>query len=306
MTRVRVAATAFFAVDGFIFASWAVRIPAVKAATHASPAALGLALLGVSCGAIATMAISGEAVPPVRQQPGDRRVRRAAVVRAAAPPARPVGAVARPGARGVRHRVRSHERLDEQPRRRPGGRAGPPDHAVVPRGVELRGARRGERGRPARAAPDAAAAPGAGGAGGPGRDGGRRADAAGAPGSPGPGAAAPGRGDRGRRANRRGGAGRGRGSTPRARPCLAGRAAVRADRPLLRLRRGRDRRLGGAAPAGGSRRGCGAGRRGLCRVRAGRGLRAAGRKLAARQPRADPGPRARRPDRVRWACSPRR
>ena len=59
MTRVRVAATAFFAVDGFIFASWAVRIPAVKAATHASPAALGLALLGVSGGAVATMAISG-------------------------------------------------------------------------------------------------------------------------------------------------------------------------------------------------------------------------------------------------------
>ena len=59
MTRVRVAATAFFGVDGFIFASWAVRIPAVKAATHASPAVLGLALLGVSGGAIATMAISG-------------------------------------------------------------------------------------------------------------------------------------------------------------------------------------------------------------------------------------------------------
>src|SRR6516225_1443842 len=59
MTRVRAAATAFFAVDGFIFASWAVRIPAVKAAAHASPAALGLALLGVSGGAIATMAISG-------------------------------------------------------------------------------------------------------------------------------------------------------------------------------------------------------------------------------------------------------
>ena len=59
MTRVRAAATAFFAVDGFIFASWAVRIPAVKAAAHASPAALGLALLGVSGGAIATMAITG-------------------------------------------------------------------------------------------------------------------------------------------------------------------------------------------------------------------------------------------------------
>ena len=59
MTSVRAAATALFAVDGFVFATWAVRIPAIKAATHASPAALGLALLGLSGGAIATMTISG-------------------------------------------------------------------------------------------------------------------------------------------------------------------------------------------------------------------------------------------------------
>lgn len=59
IARIRSAATAFFAVDGFIFASWAVRIPAVKEATHASPAALGLALLGLSGGAIATMIGSG-------------------------------------------------------------------------------------------------------------------------------------------------------------------------------------------------------------------------------------------------------
>jgi len=59
MAAVRTAATAFFAVDGFAFASWAVRIPAIKAATHASPAALGLALLGLSGGAVATMIISG-------------------------------------------------------------------------------------------------------------------------------------------------------------------------------------------------------------------------------------------------------
>jgi MFS family permease len=58
-TSVRAAATAFFAVDGFAFATWAVRIPAIKEATHASPAALGLALLGLSGGAIATMTISG-------------------------------------------------------------------------------------------------------------------------------------------------------------------------------------------------------------------------------------------------------
>ncbi len=59
MTSLRAAATAFFAVDGFVFATWAVRIPAVKAATDASPAALGLALLGLSGGAVATMTISG-------------------------------------------------------------------------------------------------------------------------------------------------------------------------------------------------------------------------------------------------------
>jgi MFS family permease len=59
VSRLRVAVTTFFALDGFVFASWAVRIPAVKAAVGASPAALGLALLGVSGGAIATMAISG-------------------------------------------------------------------------------------------------------------------------------------------------------------------------------------------------------------------------------------------------------
>jgi MFS family permease len=58
-SRVRAAATAFFAFDGFIFATWAVRIPAVKAATGASPAELGIALLGVSGGAILTMALSG-------------------------------------------------------------------------------------------------------------------------------------------------------------------------------------------------------------------------------------------------------
>jgi MFS family permease len=57
--RVRAAVTAFFAMDGFVFASWAVRIPAVKAAVGASPATLGIALLGVSAGAIATMALTG-------------------------------------------------------------------------------------------------------------------------------------------------------------------------------------------------------------------------------------------------------
>jgi MFS family permease len=51
--------TGFFALDGFVYASWAVRVPAVKEQTGASPAALGLALLGMSAGAVATMLISG-------------------------------------------------------------------------------------------------------------------------------------------------------------------------------------------------------------------------------------------------------
>ena len=55
----RVAVTVFFALDGYLFASWAVRVPAVKAQVGASPAALGLALLGLSAGSIATMAITG-------------------------------------------------------------------------------------------------------------------------------------------------------------------------------------------------------------------------------------------------------
>jgi len=48
-----------FAVHGFIFASWAVRVPAVKQQTGASSAALGLALLGLSAGAVATMLMAG-------------------------------------------------------------------------------------------------------------------------------------------------------------------------------------------------------------------------------------------------------
>lgn len=59
LPAIRLRVTAFFALDGFLFASWAVRVPAVKAQVGASPAALGLALLGLSAGSIATMTISG-------------------------------------------------------------------------------------------------------------------------------------------------------------------------------------------------------------------------------------------------------
>ncbi|KIF73173.1 transporter [Streptomyces sp. 150FB] len=59
LKRLRVALTVFFAVDGFVFAGWVVRIPAIKQQTHASASALGLALLGVSAGAVVTMMVTG-------------------------------------------------------------------------------------------------------------------------------------------------------------------------------------------------------------------------------------------------------
>lgn len=59
LRRLRIALTAFFALDGFVFAGWVVRIPAVKEQVGASAGALGLALLGVSAGALGTMIPSG-------------------------------------------------------------------------------------------------------------------------------------------------------------------------------------------------------------------------------------------------------
>ncbi|GAA1006545.1 transporter [Streptomyces sp. F-3] len=59
LVRLRIALTAFFALDGFVFAGWVVRIPAIKQQTGASAGGLGLALLGVSAGAVVTMALTG-------------------------------------------------------------------------------------------------------------------------------------------------------------------------------------------------------------------------------------------------------
>ncbi|WP_428843922.1 MFS transporter [Streptomyces griseorubiginosus] len=59
LNRLRIALTVFFALDGFIFAGWVVRIPAIKERTGASASALGLALLGVSAGAVITMMLTG-------------------------------------------------------------------------------------------------------------------------------------------------------------------------------------------------------------------------------------------------------
>ncbi|MFE2432373.1 MFS transporter [Streptomyces sp. NPDC059373] len=60
LRRLRAALTVFFALDGFVFAGWVVRIPAIKEQVGASASALGLALLGVSAGAVATMLVTGQ------------------------------------------------------------------------------------------------------------------------------------------------------------------------------------------------------------------------------------------------------
>ncbi|GAA2721327.1 MULTISPECIES: MFS transporter [Streptomyces] len=59
VTRLRWAISLFFALDGFVFAGWVVRIPAIKEQTDASAGALGLALLGVSVGSVTTMLFTG-------------------------------------------------------------------------------------------------------------------------------------------------------------------------------------------------------------------------------------------------------
>ncbi|SCK57576.1 MFS transporter [Streptomyces sp. WMMB 322] len=59
LRRLRIAITVFFALDGFVFAGWVVRIPDIKTQTGASPGALGLALLGVSAGGVVTMMLTG-------------------------------------------------------------------------------------------------------------------------------------------------------------------------------------------------------------------------------------------------------
>ncbi|MFJ2647306.1 MFS transporter [Streptomyces sp. NPDC087420] len=59
LSALRTALTLFFALDGFLFAGWVVRIPAIKEQTGASASHLGLALLGVSAGAVVTMTLTG-------------------------------------------------------------------------------------------------------------------------------------------------------------------------------------------------------------------------------------------------------
>jgi len=59
LPRLRAAVAVLFALDGFVFGSWAARVPDVSAATGAGSTALGLALLCLSLGALACMQVTG-------------------------------------------------------------------------------------------------------------------------------------------------------------------------------------------------------------------------------------------------------
>ena len=69
-SRARLAALVVFFVNGFGFANWIVRIPTVQEKVGLSEGSLGLALLALAVGALATMVVTGGLV----QKVGSRRV----------------------------------------------------------------------------------------------------------------------------------------------------------------------------------------------------------------------------------------
>ncbi|MQA35305.1 MFS transporter, partial [Modestobacter roseus] len=59
LRRLRTAVAVLFGLDGFVFGSWAARVPDVSVATGADHTALGVALLCLSLGALACMQVTG-------------------------------------------------------------------------------------------------------------------------------------------------------------------------------------------------------------------------------------------------------
>src|SRR5919112_5859524 len=59
LRRLHLTVAVLFALDGFLFGSWAARVPDVSAQTGAGHTALGIALLCLSLGALACMQLTG-------------------------------------------------------------------------------------------------------------------------------------------------------------------------------------------------------------------------------------------------------
>ncbi|WP_437581479.1 MFS transporter [Sorangium sp. So ce887] len=76
VARARRAVSVMFVANGIAFASWAARVPAVRERLGLSDGALGLALLGIACGAILAFRAAG----PLIARFGSRRVTRVSVV----------------------------------------------------------------------------------------------------------------------------------------------------------------------------------------------------------------------------------
>ena len=140
---------AVFILSGFVFASWASRIPQVRDALELTPRSLGLVLLAMAVGSVISMPLAGVVVGrlgtartivvhgrPRRRRPRERggrhAHRRGAGGRRAVPPRA-----------GLRHLGRRDERRGRRRRARP--RAG--DHAPLPRRLQRRHGRRRPRRR---------------------------------------------------------------------------------------------------------------------------------------------------------------
>ena len=135
---------AVFILNGFMFATWASRIPQVRDGLELNPQRLGLVLLAIAIGSLVSMPLAGARhlaprrrahrerhVLDRRERPGDRGDRLPVRRRSGHPRAVP----ARPG---QRHLGRGDERRGRR------GRAPPRqlDHVALPRGLQRRHRRR--------------------------------------------------------------------------------------------------------------------------------------------------------------------
>ena len=102
--RLRIALTVFFALDGFVFAGWVVRIPAIKAPDRRLRGRPGPRPARRVGGRGGHDDAHRPALPPLRQPSGDGRQRRPALAEHRPAAADALGARPRPGAAGLRRR----------------------------------------------------------------------------------------------------------------------------------------------------------------------------------------------------------
>ena len=148
--RASVAVFVVFFLNGFNFATWAARLPAIRDGLDFSPAQMGALLLVGAVGSLIALPLSGLVVEKLGAR---RTVFAFAVLNASGSRRRVDRGRARAGARRrvragpVRDRDERLGRRDEPRGRRRRAAPGPHDHAAVPRGVLVRHGRRRRPGR---------------------------------------------------------------------------------------------------------------------------------------------------------------